>query len=94
MAVAQYLWFICRVAKKYRKENWARCVRNLLKIELLRRDISYEQLSILLTKEGIPDATPHNLKNKINRGTYSAIFLIQVLKVIGCESLDISDTRI
>jgi len=82
------------VAKKYRKDKWARSVRNLLKIELLRRDISYEQLSVLLSKEGIPDVTPHNLKNKINRGTYSAIFLIQVLKVIGCDSLDLKDFRV
>ena len=93
MTYASYLWFICPVAKQYRKESWSRGVRNLLKIERLRRDISYEQLSILLTKERMPDGTPHNLKNKINRGTYSAIFLIQILKVIGCESLDISDVR-
>ena len=69
------------MAKKYRKDKWARSVRNLLKMELLRQDISYDQLAVLMTKEGIPDATPQNLKSKINRGTYSAIFLIQVLKV-------------
>ena len=63
-------------------------------MELLRQDISYDQLAVLMTKEGIPDATPQNLKSKINRGTYSAIFLIQVLKVIGCDSLDLSKFKV
>ena len=29
--------------------------------------------------------TPQNISNKINRGTFGAIFMLQILKAIDCE---------
>lgn len=35
--------------------------------------------------------TPQSLSNKISRGTFSAVFMFQVLEVIGCEILLVGD---
>jgi len=70
------------------KAHWATRARNLLKGELARRGISYTDLSTRLKQIGVRD-TPENLRNKINRGTFSAAFLLQALEAIGCKSLDI-----
>lgn len=70
------------------KADWARTTRNLLKSELTRRGISYEDLAARLKQIGVHE-TSHNITNKINRGTFSALFMVQVLRAIGCRSLDI-----
>ena len=67
-------------------KEWRIYVRGLLKAELVRRNISYIKLSELLRKEGIEES-PQNLSNKIARGSFSATFMLQVLDVIGCESI-------
>lgn len=33
--------------------------------------------------------SPQSLSNKIRRGTFSAIFMFQILEVIGCERIEI-----
>lgn len=68
------------------RNYWQECVKNNLKAELVRRGISYRQLADLLAKEGIEDSV-QNIRNKINRGSFSAVFLMQVMHVIGCECL-------
>ncbi len=70
------------------KKAWARRSRNLLKGELVRRGVSYSDLCGRLKQMGIKD-TPENIRNKINRGTFSALFLLQALEAIGCKSLNI-----
>ena len=70
------------------KTVWVKRARNLLKGELARRGMSYSDLSVNLRKMGIKDA-PENIRNKINRGTFSASFLLQALEAIGCKSLNI-----
>ena len=39
-----------------------------------------------LDELGISD-TPQNISNKINRGTFGAIFMLQILKAIGCNEI-------
>lgn len=31
--------------------------------------------------------TPQNISNKINRGTFGAIFMLQILKAVGCKEI-------
>ena len=62
--------------------------RNLVKGELARRGLNYDDLVLRLGKIGVDD-NANNLRSKINRGTFSATFLLQVLQAIGCKSLDI-----
>ncbi|HLQ25875.1 MAG TPA: DUF6471 domain-containing protein [Acidiferrobacterales bacterium] len=71
------------------KDDWDRRTRNLLKGELARRGLSYEDLSIRLKKIGV-NQNANNIRSKINRGTFSATFMIQVLKALGCKSLDLN----
>jgi hypothetical protein len=67
-------------------ENWEQKAKGLLKSELKRRDLTYSQLSEKLAAVGITE-TPENIANKISRGKFSAVFLIQCLEVVGCHTL-------
>ena len=67
-------------------ENWEQKAKGLLKSELKRRDLTYLQLSEKLAAVGIAE-TPENIANKISRGKFSAVFLIQCLEVVGCHTL-------
>lgn len=70
------------------KDLWAERARNLLKGELARRGLSYDDLAVKLQKIGVEE-NANNLRSKINRGTFSAAFLLQVLKAIGSSSIDL-----
>ncbi len=69
--------------------DWAFHARNLLKGELARRGLSYEDLVEKLKQIGVDDNV-NNVRSKINRGTFSAAFLLQALTAIGCKSFEIS----
>ena len=71
-----------------KKVDWEKEVKGILKSELARRELSYEDLCKKLEVIGVSEK-PENVNNKINRGTFSAIFLIQCLKAIECENLKI-----
>ena len=60
--------------------------RRLLKGELARREITYPQLTEMLSQLGVRES-PENLANKINRGKFSAAFLLQCLEAIDCRLL-------
>jgi hypothetical protein len=53
--------------------------------ELKRRTISYAQLVGLLADQGVMDSEP-NIRKKICRGKFTAVFFVQCLTVIGCSS--------
>jgi len=72
------------------QEQWSTYMKGLLKAELTRRDISYQELATLLHSIGVDD-TPENLTNKINRGKFSAIFFVQCLDAIGCKLIRFGD---
>jgi len=65
-------------------QHWQVKAKKLIKLEMLKRDIGYKELSALLQAAGTEE-TPGNLKTKINRATFGAAFLLQVLDVIGCK---------
>jgi 3-mercaptopyruvate sulfurtransferase SseA len=66
--------------------EWAEKVKGLLKSELKRRNISYRELAEKLSALGISE-TERNIANKISRGGFTAVFLIQCLEAIGSQSL-------
>lgn len=68
-------------------DEWEDRATGILKAELARRKINYVKLSELLNETYGIQESQHNLSNKIRRGKFSAVFLLQVLEVIGCESL-------
>ncbi len=65
-------------------------VKGLLKAELKRRNVTYRDLSARLEAMGIHEKE-RNLNNKISRGGFSAVFLIQCLAAAGCQTVRISD---
>jgi hypothetical protein len=72
------------------ENEWADDVKRLLRAEMTRRGVTYEELSEKLAAIGIKD-TPVNLRNKVARGKFSAVFLVQALAALGARSLRVSE---
>jgi hypothetical protein len=70
------------------ESEWEALAKGLLKAELKRRNVSYQQLAERLGEVGVKDA-PANIANKISRGRFTAVFMLQCLSVIGCETLSL-----
>jgi hypothetical protein len=70
--------------------DWQAQVKGVLKGELKRRNVSYADLAVKLGALGIRE-TPENIANKISRGGFTAVFLVQCLAAIGAKELRISD---
>lgn len=68
--------------------DWESEVKGLLKAEVKRRNLTYEQLAAKLAEIGVHDSA-RNIINKINRGTFSAVFLVQCLRAMGVRSLSL-----
>jgi len=62
--------------------------KNLLKGELKRRGVTYAGLAEKLAAIGVTE-NERNLNNKISRGGFTAAFLLQCLKAIGSDSVDL-----
>ena len=69
---------------------WEAKVKGLLKGELKRRNVSYGQLVEKLAAVGVVDSEP-NIRNKLSRGKFTAVFLVQCLEAIGASSLRLQD---
>lgn len=71
-------------------KEWQDRVKGLLKAELKRRNLGYRELAERLTAMGIPE-TERNIANKIARGGFTAVFFVQCLVAIGCQTLTVSE---
>lgn len=65
---------------------WEAKVKGLLKAELKRRNINYAQLVEKLAAIGVKETEP-NVRNKVSRGKFTAVFLVQCLEAIGASDL-------
>ncbi len=68
------------------RTDWETKVANLLKAELKRKGVTYGQLVERLAEIGV-DEREVNIRNKLARGKFSAVFLIQCLEAVGISSL-------
>jgi hypothetical protein len=66
--------------------DWQERVKGLLKAELKKRGVGYKQLAEKLDEIGIHE-TNRNIANKLARGGFSAVFLVQCLSAIGCHTV-------
>lgn len=66
--------------------EWEAKVKGLLKAELKKRGVTYAQLVDKLAAVGVVESEP-NIRNKLARGKFTAVFLLQCLKAIGAESV-------
>lgn len=71
-------------------KEWEDRVKAMLKAELKRKNVTYAQLVGKLADIGVMDSEP-NIRNKLARGKFTAVFLIQCLESIGTSSLRLSD---
>ena len=69
--------------------DWEKRVQTLLKVEILKRNLTYKQVSEKLADMGIIESEP-NIRNKLARGTFSAVFLVQCLTAIGALEIKLS----
>lgn len=71
-------------------EVWQAKARNLIKGQIKLRGFSYKEVVERLEKIGVKE-TEQNIANKLSRGGFSAVFLLQVMKAIECRNISISE---
>ena len=71
-------------------KEWQDRAKGILKAELKRRNVTYQQLSDRLEEMGVHE-TEKNIRNKLSRGGFSATFFVQALVAAGCETLRLQD---
>ena len=67
-------------------EAWEAKVKNVLKAELKRRGIGYKELAERLSAIGVSENEP-NIRNKLARGRFTAVFMVQVMAAIGASEI-------
>lgn len=63
-------------------DDWNQRATNLLKSELARAGVGYEELIRRLKEIGVEESYK-GVANKINRGAFSFAFFMQCMKVLG-----------
>jgi len=71
-------------------DEWAEDAKRLLRSEMTRRGVTYDELAEKLAALGVTD-TAVNIRNKVARGKFSAVFLLQCLAAIGARNLRLTE---
>lgn len=69
--------------------DYAKAAKLILKVEMKRRDMTYQDLSQALAEIGIEESVP-NLRNKISRGSFTGHFMLECMAAMRVPSLDLS----
>lgn len=69
---------------------WVERTKRILRGEMKRRGVGYNELAALLNDIGIPE-NPRNIANKVARGGFSAVFLVQCLVAMGARDVRVDD---
>lgn len=72
-------------------KEWEELAKAMLKAELKRKGVTYAGLVGKLADIGVMDSEP-NIRNKLARGKFTAVFMLQCLEAIGTQSLRLSDS--
>jgi len=64
--------------------------KRYLKGELKRAGMTYGELAHRLSEMGLPE-TEVSVKSKLSRGTFSAVFFLATMKVIGRQTVSLDD---
>lgn len=70
--------------------NWTELASGVLKAELKRKNINYEQLVVLLDNIGVKE-TYAGILNKMSRGSFQFAFFLQCSAAIGIKNLRLDD---
>lgn len=74
-----------------KRRDWQAQVKGLLKGELKRRNLSYADLADKLAAVGVKD-NERNISNKIGRGRFTAVFFVQCMEAIECNTIHLKDS--
>lgn len=69
---------------------WRNAVQRLLKTEMSRHDVRYQELSERLAAIGV-EQSADNLRNKVNKGILGADLLLQIVSVLNVKSINTAD---
>lgn len=69
-------------------EEWEAKAKGLLKAEIKKKNLNYQQVVDAMQAMGVSE-TERNFRNKIGRGKFTAVFMLQVMEAIGCRSLSL-----
>ena len=83
MLIPQYL--VCGMLQPM---NWENEARRIVRAELVRRGITYKGLAARLVAIGVNE-TERSIANKMSRGTFSFVFVLQCLQAIGAKSMSV-----
>ena len=70
--------------------SWEERAKRVLKAELKRADVSYQELAKRLKKHGLAE-TEASVANKLSRGTFAATFFLAALVALEVESVSLED---
>jgi len=70
------------------EQEWHDLVKGILRSEMTRRNMTYDQLAEKLEAIGVR-ADVRNLRNKVARGGFSAVFFVQCLAAMKCETISV-----
>lgn len=70
-----------------KKSNWEKAAANILKFELKRRGLTYNDLQVALSKIGV-QIPAQNLNKTINLGKFSFAFFLQCAQAIGLSRVE------
>jgi hypothetical protein len=71
---------------------WAHEAKAILRAELERRGVTYAKLARLMRASHFHE-TERSLANKISRGSFSFVFFLQVMRVLGVTSISVAPTE-
>jgi hypothetical protein len=72
------------------QDDWAEKAKRMLKAELKRADVTYDDLAKRLTDMGLPE-TQASVTMKINRGAFPTWFFMASMKAIGKDAVRLDD---
>lgn len=70
---------------------WEELVKNMLRAEMMRRGVSYAALADRLAEFGITD-NELNLRNKVSRGRFTSVFLMQCFMALGVKWVEMPES--
>lgn len=66
--------------------DWEEKAKGLLKAELKRKGVTYQDLVGKLAALGVEESEP-NIRNKLARGKFTAVFMLQCLEAVGVKDI-------
>jgi hypothetical protein len=70
--------------------DWRQVVQRLLKAEMSKRGVKYQDLSERLVSIGV-NQSADNLRNKVNKGIMGADLLLQIMYVLNMRRIERDD---